>query len=737
MLDKRIQNSLNLNSFLCPRHSGVSDYQATLNGIDVTDQVFVSDGEYKFLVDNLEEGSYALSLKVFFNSGNYRKVSQNFIVDSSAPEFSLLYPRLDSYTNENNIKIRAEINDEISGVETDSIRCYVDGKDVTDNVVKSLNYVDYLLVDAKEGRHEIQIEASDKYGNSGKSDVWEFTVDRTPPKVDIIIPESPYFTNQEEISVKGSVRDEKILSVRHENTEIELDSDGNFVVDAILTEGLNEFRISSEDQAGNIGTSNLFSVYRISDEIAAVTAYVYDQNSVPLSGIKITESRTGISTWTDSLGNFVLMDVPEGKLQLHISPGKESDLLPANILVDSEYGKAIVVQNIYLLSRPKKEDIVIEETENDVLYTNSSFPDLEMTINNSTKLDFPDGEEEITLAMVPSWQLPYQVPEFFPKCQALSLGPSGLKVKGGEKIIIKFPNELDLPPKERVLLICIDGDSGHLSTAGIAEVTEDGKKISTIEGHGLLHFSTVIPLPVGAQIEPIREDVDVPASDALKGAAITQLEFPSFRILNKKIQPRLVYSSLAAAPNVQMTSIFRGMREINAGYETIENVNINKEQNTKRIEFFADYSLWLQYYRDHKGVLEFNRKVDTVTYHFEPFYLPENIDTPLLVTPESIWQKGHEWKLDQLRVKEWHVNLYKIDLSLNVHRNTAVWPESISGQCFFSDLDSGEFTIEGNMTPIGPEPMPGEDDNRESHPRLPEDMTLTYHIEPRLEDGSY
>ncbi len=737
VLDRGFQATIGLMSFLRSPHSGVSSVLVTLNGQDVTDKVQATKNRWTFPIEDLSEGNHSLVWSFEFHSGNQRELRHDFTVDHSGPEITLQKPLPGSFHKGTSVTIEAEIQDQWSSVDPAEIRLLLDGKDIPSPVIGE-DRLSYQWLDLLEGEHTIQISSADKLGNQSESPVWKFTIDQTPPSIHIDSPVSPFFTDQDEVEIMGHVEESNLMSLEVNGQSVETNADGSFQITTRLTSSQQEIVAHATDKAGNTRQSKTVEIFQVLEDVAVVTGKVFAQDARPLENVQVSEIKSGKVAWTDENGAFTLYAVPEGKLGLQVVPQGHNEQ-SANLLVESSYGRVVQVQDIYLL--PVLPTCEVQETDTGQIWISAEHPNLQLEIPADAEIQFPGGQVPISMALVPSNKLPFEVPDVFPDCNAAVFGPSGLRVAEGTPMKVSLPNELSLPAGERILLIAVDGLSGGISSAGVAKVTTDERQVVSEEGHGLTHFSVVLPLPTGAQIEPYREDREVALDDAMKGGAKAHINLPAFRLLNRPFHPRLVYSSLTAAPTVHMTAIFKGLREITTQSKVLEHVHVKKEASVKRVEYFADYSLWLREFRDHVGTEYFNEKFDSSRFHFVT-YLPASVETPMLPVPERLWHggtfgPGFEWVLDRMRQQEWTIKLYQIDMSLAVTERHAVWPSAITGRYLFSDLDSGPFTLQGPPTPVGQEPEPGEEDNREVFPRLPEDMLLSYHIEPRLPDGTF
>lgn len=739
VLDRSQQDILGLSSFIRAPHSGLDRVVATLNGQDVSDQVLISGLQGAFSTTTLPEGKYALLLTFFFKSGNRREILQEFTIDQTGPEINLIQPAFGSFLRDNEVTLEVAIQDKWSEVEVGSIKLFLDEKEEEAPSAFYDTGLSHRWLNLEEGTHTFQVEAADTLGHTSKSELWQFTVDRTPPKIQITSPSSPYFTSESSVTVEGYVKEPHFQSLSLNGEEVSLAEDQTFSKSVLLSSGLNNISVQATDKAGNSQQSEVIQVYGVSEDQAVASGKVYDQQKQPLAGIHVFEPRSEQHSWTNTRGEFVFTGLPEGKLNLQILTEEGDSHQKAIIGIQTSFGQITDIQDIYLL--PIVMPALQEEVAEGKIFRNGDFSGFELFIPKDVQLEYPEGPSPITMTMVPTSQLPYEIPVAFPDCQAAVFGPSGLRVSDGSPMKVSLPNDLDLPKDERIILMAIDGATGGLSAAGVARVSEDASSIVSEEGHGLTHFSVVLPLPTGAQIEPYREDEEVVLDDAIKGGSKAQISLPGFRLLNRRFLPRLVYSSLAAAPTIHMTATFKGMREITTHSRVIDHVHVQREASIKRVEYFADYSLWLRGFRDHKGTEYFNQEYGDAQFQHVT-YLPTQVETPILPVPESIWYGGtfgpqFQWVLDRLRQQEWTVKLYEINMRLAVTEKHAVWPESITGRYLFSDLDSGPFTIAGPVTPIGPEPQLGEEDTRSSYPRLPENMLLSYHMDPRMPDGSF
>ena len=128
----------------------------------------------------------------------------------------------------------------LSGISTKKTITETDGSFLVSNLELTL------------GRNEIEVQATDKAGNtSQKSNKLVIIYDETPP--DLIIKEpvkgASFFTPEKQIEIKGETEPEATVTVN--GRFVIVDSEGKFNYPLTLSEGENRIKITATDQAGN------------------------------------------------------------------------------------------------------------------------------------------------------------------------------------------------------------------------------------------------------------------------------------------------------------------------------------------------------------------------------------------------------------------------------------------------------------------------------------------------------
>jgi len=99
---------------------------------------------------------------------------------------------------------------------------------------------------------------------------------------------------------------------------------------------------------------------------------------------------------------------------------------------------------------------------------------------------FPDGSHEgqVTLTQVPSTKVPMVAPRGGNFTLALTLQPPGIRFDPPAKITL--PNTEGLAPGSELELFRFDHDLGEFVTAGVAQVSKDGRFVESPPGAGIV-----------------------------------------------------------------------------------------------------------------------------------------------------------------------------------------------------------------------------------------------------------
>lgn len=165
-----------------------------------------SDYEYEFGEDMLDDSEHYMEVRATDEAGHQTTERVSFTIDTTDPTLSIMRPDDDDLFYEGEIRVKWSGNDDISGIDFYEIR--VD-EDSWIDVGRETGY-EFLVSELIDGRHDIEVRASDRAGNSLTADV-EIVVDTTSsPNLSIVTPKENTIFGENTITVKWSGTDEKI-----------------------------------------------------------------------------------------------------------------------------------------------------------------------------------------------------------------------------------------------------------------------------------------------------------------------------------------------------------------------------------------------------------------------------------------------------------------------------------------------------------------------------------------------
>ena len=211
----------------------------------------------------LKEGANTILVSVVDRAGNSNSTSFAVERDMVAPILVLTGPDGDVWTNA--LFVYGE------GMTEDGADLRVEGTSVP-----FVNGVFKKRVDLEAGTFTIVVSATDRAGNMAIATVTLF-VDWMAPALIIVEPEGGVVVTRDSVLyISGDVADSTIKQVLIKDQLVDLTS-GRFVKQFTLLEGLNEYRVSIVDAAGN---TNVTTVVAIRD----LTPPTYEATLTPLGG---------------------------------------------------------------------------------------------------------------------------------------------------------------------------------------------------------------------------------------------------------------------------------------------------------------------------------------------------------------------------------------------------------------------------------------------------------------------
>ncbi len=236
-------------------------------------------------VSGLSEGSHEISVFVVATSGD--KVSDNVtvIIDLTPPSLVIVDPSNYSYFNESTVTVYWSGSD-------DNLDRYFVRLDGGVWVDVGLN-TSYTFSGLKEGEHNVSVKALDKAGNTNVSIVF-FTVDLTPPTLQITSPENHSYVNSSSVTMSWSGSDSSGI----DHYEVRAD-DGSWIdVGTVtgytfsLSDGNHSLYVRAFDLAGNVAES---FIYVVVDTVPPEVFIISPSNNDYLRGVVAIEIN-----WTDT-----------------------------------------------------------------------------------------------------------------------------------------------------------------------------------------------------------------------------------------------------------------------------------------------------------------------------------------------------------------------------------------------------------------------------------------------------
>lgn len=176
--------------------SAVDHYEYSLDGGNYT-----SIGPANSVrIRNLSEGLHRFEVLVFDLANNTAKDVVNFTVDSISPEALIISPYGGMVTGSRDVRIEWDGYDNGSGIFSYLFK--LDDQEWIDVGLR----MDRMLWQLEDGVHEVRILARDNAGNQKTVNV-SFTVDGTPPELEIISPGDGSHVSQAPVNVQWNVKD--------------------------------------------------------------------------------------------------------------------------------------------------------------------------------------------------------------------------------------------------------------------------------------------------------------------------------------------------------------------------------------------------------------------------------------------------------------------------------------------------------------------------------------------------
>ena len=259
----------------------VTQVQATINGQVYNLTYNDSTGKYEATItapskssyNNNDGHYYPVSITATDDGGNSTTIndlSPEFgaqlklvVKEKVAPTVTITAPTSGATITNNTPEITAQLRDDDSGINVDSIVMQIDSTPVeasaiTKNPVSGGYDISYTPTAAlSDGNHNITIQVSDNDGNQSSVVTSTIKVDTVPPSLDVTSPTDGVVTNTATLTVSGTTNDATSSPVTVTITinsadqgPVTVEGDGTFSKSVTLSEGSNAIVITATDSAG-------------------------------------------------------------------------------------------------------------------------------------------------------------------------------------------------------------------------------------------------------------------------------------------------------------------------------------------------------------------------------------------------------------------------------------------------------------------------------------------------------
>lgn len=268
----------------------ISTVKATVNGQTYTLSLNQSTGAYETTITapnkssfNESGGYFDVSVTAYDDAGNTTTVNSSdstfgndlklYVKEKVAPTITVINPANNALLGSNKPTISWKCTDDDSGVDSDSIKLYVDSQEVSGNITKSLSgdtytcsYIPTTALD--DGTHTLTFECSDNDGNDATTSI-SISIDTVPPVLNVTAPSDDLRTNVNTVTVSGTTNDitSSPVTLKVNGNNVTVNANGSFSTTVSLSIGTNTIEIVATDGAGKTTT---------------VTKTVYYDNGAPV-----------------------------------------------------------------------------------------------------------------------------------------------------------------------------------------------------------------------------------------------------------------------------------------------------------------------------------------------------------------------------------------------------------------------------------------------------------------------
>jgi len=566
-----------------------AEFSDNLSGVDVNQVRIVLDGVLSSQAEinangfnlnlpaPLTEDSHTVSVTIADFATNLTSAFTDFTIDLTAPMISNLAPADGLVVTTATPKISAQFNDGLSGINVVSVQLLLDGVDRTSQATISATGFTLVPSDLSQDSHTVSVSVSDLAGNSALA-TSTFTVSLGPglgPIGDQVVEVgSTLKFTVSATDPTGGVVDFAVTPLPLPMNATFNAASGLFTFSPDLNQ-IGSFDLTFTGTSGGQSDSETITITvqgPTSGTVTALTGKLLDSNdfaqgiTTPVAGATISLLGTGVSTTSDSNGNFTLSGIPASIHVLDIDSStaglapdgssyagfrEEIELIP---------GVNNIIDRPFFLPRIAAGSLT---TVNPNFFTTVTNPDLEvsLTVPPNTAKD-ENGNNftgELSISIVPRDLAPAELPDTLDPGLLVTIQPVG--VTFSTPVPITFPNIDNLPPGTEVDIWSLDAETGTFVIVGTGLVSPDGTRIETISG-GIRAADWHLALAAAGKADdnvagtegPIKNDPKATKCSCTStlqvkdGSIGVDFSLPPYRSLGISRSLRFLYNSQWASP---------------------------------------------------------------------------------------------------------------------------------------------------------------------------------------------
>ena len=263
MAIKTVKATINGSQYTLTYNSTSGKWEATLTA--PTTSSYNQTGHY-YGVSVTAEDDHGNSASVDASDSSLGSSLQLVVKEKVAPVITITAPTASAYVTTNKPTIQFNITDNDSGVNPDTIKITIDSTSITTGITKTANgkgyTCSYVPTSALgDGAHAIKVDASDYDGNAATQKSVAFTVDTTPPALDVVSPTDGFMTNKTAGTISGTTNDATsspvTITIKLNGVDqgaVTVGSNGSFSKSVTYKTGSNTIEVTATDAAGKSTT---------------------------------------------------------------------------------------------------------------------------------------------------------------------------------------------------------------------------------------------------------------------------------------------------------------------------------------------------------------------------------------------------------------------------------------------------------------------------------------------------